>query len=106
MTCRCGSNSHSRTLSKNCSLHRPRRKKNDYIQQYSVYKQGFNSLSKSKLLYDNVFSTIEKATKLCYYSTKLLQFHLQRACENDDITMPDITDTTDSYLHINIMIIN
>lgn len=82
MICKCGSNEHSRTSNKNCSLYqsRPGKEKpiakENYIQEYSVYKQGFNSLCKNKLLYDNVISTVEKVTKICYYATKLLQFHL------------------------------
>lgn len=54
MKCKCGSDTHSRTSSKNCRLYQPRPGKeksvenNDSIQQYSVYKQGFNSLCKNK----------------------------------------------------------
>lgn len=100
MICKCGSDSHSRTSSKNCPLYRTRPgkeksiRKDNCIQEYSVYKQGFNSLCKNKLLYDNVTSTVKNATKICYYATKLLQLHLQRICETDDISIPDITDIT------------
>lgn len=84
MNCKCGSDTHQRTTSRKCPLYIPRPGKekpkstNDikYRKILSVYKQGFTSFCKDKKLYDNVLITVCKVSKISYFATKLLQFHL------------------------------
>ena len=79
MKCKCGSDTHQRITNTKCSLYKasPGKEKpksiddKKYRKILSVYKQGFTSFCKDKKFY------CKKVTKISYFATKLLHYHLQ-----------------------------